>query len=121
MKPVLVACCVGLLSVPAWSAPQSITFNPKTAGDLAELCGAQPGSTAADAKINYCHGFAQGVINVWREEGHDKGKFCIPSPAPTRTATMNEFANWARALPGNRDMLILSGLFRFLTERFPCK
>lgn len=120
MKRLLIICCAGLLPAAGYAAPQAISPHPKTAGDLAELCGVKPGSNGADAKINYCHGLAQGAISVWRAEGHDKGKFCIPNPA-SRTETMNAFVNWARALPANRDMLVLSGLFKFMTERFPCK
>ena len=38
-----------------------------------------------------------------------------------RTDTMREFVAWVRAVPTNRDMPVLDGLFKFLGERYPCK
>jgi len=109
----------GLLTSPVWAA-QPITLQARTAGDLAALCAADPSSPAADAKINFCHGFAQGAVDD-RLHVADKKPFCFPSPAPARTATMREFVGWVRANPTNRDMPALDGLFKFLGERFPCK
>ena len=117
----LFVCGLGLLSQPGWAAPQAISPHVRTAGDLAELCGAQPGAAGADAKINYCHGFAQGAVDARLSMPGDKKPFCFPSPAPTRAATMMEFTGWARSMPANREMPVLSGLFKFLGDRFPCK
>ena len=129
MKRFLLLGCLGVLAVPAvvvpalvvpaWAA-QTASFRAKTAGELADLCGAAPGSTAADAKINYCHGFAQGAIETRLVEAREQKPFCFPNPAPTRTETMNQFVSWTRALPANHDLPVLTGLFRFLGERFPC-
>lgn len=102
-------------------AAQSISPHVRTAGDLAELCGATPKEAAADAKINYCHGFAQGVVDLELQRKGDKKSFCFPSPAPTRTATLGEFVNWVRAMPDHRTLPATDGLFKFLAERFPCK
>lgn len=104
----------------AWAA-QPITLRARTAGDLAELCGADPRSAAADAKINYCHGFAQGVVDLELQHTADKKPFCFPSPAPSRSATLAEFVNWVRALPEHRTLPATDGLFKFLGERYPCK
>jgi hypothetical protein len=108
------------VSASASRAAQPINLRVSTANDLAELCGANPKEPAADAKINFCHGFAQGAIDVELRAG-DKKPFCFPSPTPSRGATMMEFVNWVRALPDHRSMNALDGLFRFLGERFPCK
>jgi hypothetical protein len=110
----------GLLSAPTWAAAP-IILQARTAGDLAALCAADPSSAGADAKINFCHGFAQGAVDVRLRMSPDKKPFCFPSPAPTRTSTMREFVSWVRAAPSNRDMSALDGLFKFLDERFPCK
>jgi hypothetical protein len=115
------ALLLAALSGSATWAAQPLTLRVRTAGDLAELCGANPKEPAADAKINYCHGFAQGAVDVEVRRAGDKKPFCFPSPAPTRTATLTEFVNWARALPDHRNMNALDGLFAFLAERFPCK
>ena len=102
-------------------AAQPISLRVRTASDLAELCGANPKDAAADAKINYCHGFAQGVVDLELQHTADKKPFCFPSPAPSRSATLNEFVNWVRSLPEHRSLPATDGLFKFLAERFPCK
>jgi hypothetical protein len=117
---ILAALASALTISAAWAA-QPTTLRVRTAGDLAELCGADPRSAAADAKINYCHGFAQGVVDLELQHTADKKPFCFPSPAPSRTATLTEFVNWVRALPEHRTLPATDGLFKFLAERFPCK
>ena len=117
---VLAAAAVIALPCAAWSA-QPVNVHVKTTNDLAELCGVNPKEPAADAKINFCHGFAQGAVDVQLRRAGDKKPFCFPSPAPSRTATMTEFVNWVRALPAHRTLDALDGLFQFLGERFPCK
>ena len=52
-----------LLAFPA-QAQRGVNLQARTAGDLAELCGTNPKDPLGDAKINFCHGFAQGAINV---------------------------------------------------------
>jgi hypothetical protein len=116
----LIVLAAGLLTSSAWAA-QPITLRVRTAGDLAELCGADPKSPGADAKINYCHGFAQGAVDLELQHTADKKPFCFPSPAPSRTATLTEFVGWVRALPEHRGLPATDGLFKFLGERFPCK
>ena len=122
MTPRLSVLAAMLVALPCavWAA-QPISIHVKTANDLADLCTANPKEAAADAKINFCHGYAQGAIEVETRRSGDKKPFCFPSPAPTRTATMTEFTNWVRALPAHRELPALDGLFQFLKERFPCK
>ena len=110
----------GLVTANAWSAP-TVTLHVRTAGDLAELCGVNPKDPVADAKFNYCHGFAQGIVDLELQRAGDKKPFCFPTPAPTRTATLGEFVNWVRAMPDHRTLPATDGLFKFLGERFPCK
>ena len=102
-------------------AQKGPVLQARTAGDLADLCAANPRDPVGDAKINFCHGFAQGAITVELRHTEGKKPFCFPNPAPTRTATMNEFVNWVRALPDHRTPPAVDGLFQFLGERFPCK
>ena len=104
----------------AWAA-QPISLHAKTTNDLADLCGAPAKEAGADAKINFCHGFAQGVIEMELRRAGDKKTFCFPNPTPIRTATMTEFTNWVRSLPANRTLPSIDGLLQFLTIRFPCK
>lgn len=105
----------------AAQAARPISLHARTAGDLAELCGANPREAGADARINYCDGFAQGAIDVELIHAGEKKPFCFPSPPPTRRATLNEFVNWVRAMPAHRSLGAVKGLFEFLGERFPCK
>jgi len=120
MKRLCFAVVCALMAMPVWAA-QTIILQARTAGDLAALCAAEPGSPGSDAKINFCHGFAQGAVDDRMRIAVDKKPFCFPSPTPSRTATMHEFVNWVRSDPTNRELPVLDGLFKFLGERFPCK
>jgi Rap1a immunity proteins len=122
MKRLLVPALLAatFLAPAAWAA-EPISIRTNTAGELADTCATNPREPAADAKINFCHGFAQGAIAVELRHTTDKKPFCFPSPAPTRAATMGEFVGWVRAMPDRRSMPSSEALFRFLGERFPCK
>ena len=115
-----VALTAVLLALPA-QAQKAVTLQARTAADLADLCAANPKEAQGDAKINFCHGFAQGAITVELRHAGDKKPFCFPTPAPSRTATMGEFVNWVRALPEHKAATAVDGLFKFLAERYPCK
>lgn len=117
---VLALLALGIATPAAWSA-QTISLHARTAGELAELCGANEREPGADAKINYCHGFAQGVMDLELQHTADHKPFCIPTPSPSRFATMVEFSAWIRAIPDRRGMPATNGLLKFLAERFPCK
>jgi hypothetical protein len=120
----LLACAAAVtasLLAPPAMAQKGVVLQARTAGELAELCAAGPKDPAADAKLNFCHGFAQGAISVELRRTEGKKPFCFPDPPPTRSATMNQFVNWVRALPDHRTPPAVEGLFQFLAERFPCK
>ena len=116
----MVAVTAILLAVPA-QAQRAVVLQARTVGDLAELCAASPKDPQGDAKINFCHGFAQGAITVELRHTEGKKPFCFPSPTPTRTATMNEFVAWVRSMPDHKTPPAIEGLFQFLGERYPCK
>ncbi len=115
-----VAMTAVLLTSPAL-AQRSVVLQARTAGELAELCAANPKDPQGDAKINFCHGFAQGAILVEQRRTEGKKLFCFPSPAPTRTATMGEFVGWVRASSEHRTPPAIEGLFQFLSDTYPCK
>jgi hypothetical protein len=117
---VLGAVASAVLTDGAWAA-KPIALHARTSGELAELCGANPKDPAADAKINYCHGFAQAAVDLELQHAGDKKPFCFPSPTPSRSATLGEFVGWVRAMPDHRTLPAAEGLFKFLAERFPCK
>jgi hypothetical protein len=124
MKALAIAPAVALtalLLAPPAQAQKNAVMQARTAGELAELCAANPKDPLGDAKINYCHGFAQGAISVELRHPEGKKPFCFPTPPPTRTSTLTEFVNWVRSLPDHRTPPAVDGLFQFLGERFPCK
>ena len=108
------------LTVPA-EAQRVTLLQARTAGELADLCAANPKEPLGDAKINFCHGFAQGAIDVELHHAGATKPFCFPHPGPSRTETMHQFVDWVRAVPDRGSMPSTEGLFRFLAERFPCK
>ena len=121
MKTLFVATILALAAVAPGLAAQTVSLHVRTAGDLADLCGANPREPAADAKINFCDGYSQGVVNLELQHSGDKKPFCFPSPPPSRNSTLGEFVNWVRAIPDRRGLPAAEGLFKFLGERFPCK
>jgi hypothetical protein len=107
----------------AWAAAPETALSVRTAGDLADLCAASRSEPAGPERINFCHGYAQGALDMERKREASVGKkrICMPNPAPTRAATLDEFAKWTRAIPKHQALPATDGLFTFLAERFPCK
>lgn len=118
--PMAIAAVLIALPCASHAAPP-LNLQAKTSNDLADLCGPNPKESGAEGKVNFCHGFAQGVIDMQLRRSGDKKSFCFPTPTPTRTATMNDFTNWVRALSARRTLGSIDGLFQFLGERYPCK
>lgn len=102
-------------------AAESISIRANNAGELADLCAPNPREPGADAKINFCHGFAQGALDASRRRAEEAKKFCFPPNPPSRSVVMGEFVNWVRSLPAHRSQSAVDGLFNFFGERFPCK
>src|ERR1700760_33860 len=88
-----------LLVMPGAYAQRGASLQARTAGDLAELCAANPKEPLGDAKINFCHGFAQGAIATELRQTEGKKPFCFPNSPPSRSQTMSEFVSWVKALP----------------------
>jgi hypothetical protein len=113
-----------MLLVP--SAPEAATeanFGPTTTGDLVELCTVTPDNGIGTAAVNFCEGFAQGAVLVELQNMaafRGPKPFCMPNPPPTRNEALSEFVNWARASPDRMAASSTDGLFRFLSERYPC-
>jgi hypothetical protein len=98
-------------------------FEAKTAGDLAELCGAAADNGIGTAALNFCEGYMQGSVTVEMQNmAAFRGRklFCLPDPPPTRWQAMSEFVGWVRAAPGRMTQSATNGLFRFMSERYPC-
>jgi Rap1a immunity proteins len=104
-------------STPTKGAPLSI--NIRTAGDLADACTVRPTNQSTYARLNFCNGFAQGILQT--NSQNDSGtRICIPSPSPKRSETMKEFASWVRADPSRKDEVASVAFLRFMAGRFRC-
>jgi hypothetical protein len=118
MRTIILA--AALAALPALAMAEKADFEARTAGDLAKLCaGAEPGAAQRDGAIDFCHGFAQGAVSL--ELDHAKKAFCFPTPTPSRSATMAEYATWARATPDRQSQPAAASVIAFFKERFPCK
>jgi hypothetical protein len=112
-----------LLGPNAALAADATNFNAMTAGDLVALCSATPDNGIGTAALNFCEGYLQGAVTVEMQNlaplrGHKL--FCLPNPPPTRSQAMSEFVGWAQAAPDRLTQSTTDGLFRFLSERYPC-
>ena len=112
-----------LLASGASRAAMEANFGANTTGDLVELCTATPDNPIGTAAINFCEGFAQGAVLVeMQNQAAFRGPklFCMPNPPPSRIQALNDFVNWARSSPDRLAQSSTDGLFRFLSERYPC-
>jgi hypothetical protein len=104
-------------------AATEANFSAKSAGDLVELCAATPDSAIGTAAVNFCEGFAEGAVSVEMQNvAAFRGPklFCMPNPLPSRNEALGEFVKWARMSPDRMSASSTDGLFRFLSERYPC-
>src|ERR1700760_5126318 len=95
MRPIIILALTW--AVPAVAAPlpkaPPVSINIRTAGDLAVACSAKPASPDNVALLNFCNGFAQGVVQTERLNSGGS-KICLPTPAPRRSEN---------AIPATRD------------------
>jgi hypothetical protein len=90
---------------------------------LVELCTATPDNAMGTAAVNFCQGFALGAVLVEIQNmAAFRGPklFCMPNPPPSRNEALGEFVKWARVSPDRMSATSTDGLFRFLSERYPC-
>jgi hypothetical protein len=116
---------VAVLCAPA--ARAAVTkdqFPPKTTADLIALCSASSDDPLMTAAVNFCQGFAEGVVEVAlgyeAVTRKDREPFCLPHPAPTQTEALAQFTAWANAAPARLQSPPSVGILQFLTEQYPC-
>jgi hypothetical protein len=126
MRFTLIFCLAVVFGSPTHAAapakgarPAPVNLNIRTAGDLADACTVSPTSQTSFARLNFCNGFAQGIIQT-NTENPSGTKICIPNPSPKRSETMKEFAGWVRADASRKDELASVAFLRFMAGRFPC-
>jgi hypothetical protein len=119
-----VACCLSAAHAaphaPPGKSSEPTSLSIKTANDLADACTLTPNSKASFARLTFCTGFAQGVLQT-NGQNPNGTKVCMPDPSPKRSETMKEFANWVRADMTRRVELASAAFIRFMAGRFPCK
>jgi Rap1a immunity proteins len=115
-----------LLVAGATAAPAAVTeseFPPKTVRDLIAICAPDHSDPMMTAAVNFCHGYAEGAVDV--EEAHEAQKgapklFCLPTPPPPRGSELTSFIAWANAQPARLDIPAIDGMFIYLAGKYPC-
>jgi Rap1a immunity proteins len=99
-------------------------FTANTTGQLVALCSAPPTDPLATPALNFCHGFAVGVVRALQEEDAAdpgaKAMFCLPAKGVERNQAISEFVQWASADPSRMAMPAADGVAGFLAARYPC-
>ncbi len=97
---------------------------PKSTAELIALCSATSDDPMMTAAVNYCQGFAEGVVEVAlgyeAVTRKDRQPFCLPSPPPTQTEALAHFTTWANADPARLQAPASVGILQFLTQEYPC-
>jgi|SRR6516162_466229 hypothetical protein len=104
-------------------AATEANFDAKTTGDLVALCSATPDNGVGTAALNFCEGYIQGAVTVEMLNMvafRGSKLFCLPNPPPTRSQAISGFVNWARTAPDRMTQSATDGLFRFISEQYPC-
>jgi hypothetical protein len=123
-KSVLFAMVLGVVG--ATAAPAAVTeseFPPNTVRDLIAICSPDQNDPMMTAAVNFCHGYAEGAVDV--EEAHEAQRgarklFCLPTPRPPRGSELTSFIAWANAQPARLDMPAIDGMFIYLAGKYPC-
>ena len=107
----------------ATAAVTESEFPPRTVRDLIAICAPEPSDPMMTAAVNFCHGYAEGAVDV--EEAHEAQRgtrklFCLPTPPPPRGSELGNFIAWANEQPARLDMPAIDGLFIYLAGRYPC-
>jgi hypothetical protein len=127
MRIVLVFClslaCASTIRAATPTKPQQkappVSLSIRTAGELGDACTTRPTDRASFARLNFCNGFAQGVLQT-DAQNPSGTKICLSRPSPKRSETMKEFASWVRADPSRKDELASVAFLQFMAGRFPC-
>ncbi len=122
-KRLTAAAALAFVAPFAAHAATETNFSAGTTGDLVELCEATADNAMGTAAVNFCQGFALGAVLVEMQNMaafRGPKPFCLPNPPPSRNEALGEFVKWARVSPDRMSTTSTDGLFRFLSERYPC-
>ncbi len=119
----LAALVAASLAPAAARAVEQRDFEVRNAGQLTNLCAAKPAEKDGVAADNFCHGFTQATVDMQltqERKANQPRTICFPTPAPKRSATLEEFVTWVRAQPARLSAPPSEAFLQFMTERFPC-
>jgi hypothetical protein len=99
-------------------------FLVRTTQDFVGICSTSPNDPLYPAAIGFCHGYAVGAYHYYlAETAGPKGApfVCPPEPPPSRAEILPMFVAWAQANPQYMGERPVDSLFRFLSEKWPCR
>jgi Rap1a immunity proteins len=116
-------CLFAITTAAAAAAVSQSQFPPRTVADLIAICGPATDDPLATAAVSFCHGYAEGAVDV--EEAHEaqpgaRKLFCLPTPRPPSGSELASFIAWADEQPARLDMPAIDGMFIYLARRYPC-
>jgi Rap1a immunity proteins len=122
MRPVtfMIAATACSIALSAGAATHS-DFTVGTTRDLVNLCGAPENDPLRVAALHFCEGYVVGAFQVYQKAIAPTTRLVCMSQPPTRDQGVAMFLNWAKTHPQNMDDAAVDGLFRFLSEAFPCR
>lgn len=121
--PKAILLSAALFSGAGATASEQQDFLVRNTKDLVDLCATQPGDPLYVAAIHFCNGFVVGAYRYHESlySGPDATPLvCPPSPRPSREQAIADFVAWSKSHPERDSEPAVDGLFRFLTERWPC-
>jgi Rap1a immunity proteins len=92
--------------------------------DYVRVCTTNSGDPMYAAAMGFCHGYAVGAYHYHlAQTAGPEGKpfVCPPEPPPSRTEILAMFITWAQQHPQYMGERPVDSLFRFLTEKYPCR
>jgi hypothetical protein len=92
--------------------------------DYVRVCTTSANDPLYAAAMGFCHGYAVGAYHYYlAETAGPKGKpfICLPEPPPSRSEILTMFIAWAQQHPQYMGERPVDSLFRFVTEKWPCR
>jgi hypothetical protein len=116
------ALLVGVAAAASAAVTES-QFPPQTVADLIAICAPAKDDPLMTAAVNFCHGYAEGAVDVEQAHAAQRGArklFCLPDPRPPRGTELASFVAWANERPARLQMPAIDGMFIYLAGKYPC-
>lgn len=107
----------------AWSAGAATRedFTLQTTRDLLNVCSTPEGDPMRVGAIHFCEGYLVGAFQVYEKAIAPRTRLVCMSQPPTRDQGVAMFVEWAKAHPQYVNDSAVDGLFRFLSDAWPCR